>query len=460
MSEEHSAGAPQDRDPSLIEPGAVEPGAAEPQPATIGETRSAIGTEATTPAQGASRSRLAVLWLALLLALVVAGIALSPFWASALAPLLPWGAEGSPPAANYTALDTRVSALDTRVTALADRVPTLANRVAALEARPAPSATDVDAVRAAQAAQAQRLDRLAAALAADRPDQAAVTTNAAALQQLTRRVAVIETQAAGKAAENSKEQQQLERLGDFATDLGDRLSALERQIRAQGLAGRAGPALLLAVEQMRQAVEQGRPFRTAYGTFSWLARSDPTLTGGASPLAEAARDGVPSRAALRRGLTDLAGKLSRTTSAPAATSSWWQQALDRTRGLVTIRRIGVAGDSGPRTAVDAARAALADDDLGAAIAALGGVGGAEAEAAKPWLRMARTRLAAEAALAHLQDLLAVRLGATAVPPAAPAAGQDQAPPAVAPPPPTATPSPPAANPNPAPPSSATPRAPS
>ena len=446
MSEEHSAGAPQDRDPSLIEPGA-----AEPEPATIGDPAPSFSPGRTAPAPRTARPRLAVAWLALLLALVVAGIALSPFWAPALAPLLPWGAEGSPPAANYTALDTRVSALDTRVTALA-------NRVAALEARPAPSATDVDAVRAAQAAQAQRLDRLAAALAADRPDQAAVTTNAAALQQLTRRVAVIETQAAGKAAENSKEQQQLDRLGVVATDLGDRISALERQIRAQGLADRAGPALLLALEQMRQAVAQGRPFETAYRTFSGLARADPALTAGAAPLADAARDGVPSRAALRRGLADLAGKLDRTASAPAAASTWWQQALDRTRGLVKIRRIGVAGDNTPRAAVDAARAALADGDLGTAIAALGRLSGTDTEAAKPWLRMARTRLAAEAAVARLQNLLAVRLAAPATP-AAPAVGQGQAAPAVSPTPP-ANPTPPAASPNPAPPSPATPRAPS
>ena len=420
MSEERSAGAPQQRDLPPVAPEAVELGPVEPA--------------APTPARRDARLRLTVLWLAFLLALVIAGIALSPFWAPAVAALLPWGAKGSAPAANYAAFDARVSAL--------------ASRVAALEARPAPNSTDVDALKAAQAAQAQRVDRLAAALAAVRPDQAAIATNAAALQQLTRRVAAIEAQAADRAAENGKEQQQLGRLGVAAADLGDRLSALERQLHAQGLADRAGPALLLAVEQMRQAVEQGRPFETAYSAFNGLARGDPTLTAGAAALADAARDGAPSRAALSRGLTDLAGKLARTTGAPAAAaSSWWRQALDRARGLVTIRRIGVAGENGPRAAVDAARAALADGDLGAAIADLGRIGGADAEAAKPWLRMARTRLAAETALAHLQDLLAVRLGASSTPPATPAAGRGQAAPAVAPPPnPNPNPSP---SPNPA-----------
>ena len=457
MSEEHNHNGPEKRppqnlDPPPIEPGTVEAAAREPDPATIGDTAPSFQTYAAPPARPAGRSWSAVLWLALLLALVVAGIALSPFWAPAVAPLLPWAARYSPPAANYAALDIRVQALDARLTALADRVPGLANRVAALETRPALPSSDVDAVKMAQAAQAKRLDQLAAALAAGRPDQAALAANAAALQQLTRRVAAIEAQTAGHAAENGKEQQQLQRLGVAATDLGDRLSALERQIRAQGLADRAGPALLLAVEQIRRAVAQGRPFETAYGTFSELARGDSALTAGAAPLAKAARDGVPSRAALSRGLDDLAGKLDRTASAPAAASTWWQQALDRTRGLVTIRRIGNAGDNGPRAAIDAARAALAGGDFGAAVAALDRIGGTDGETAKPWLQMARSRLAAEAAVDHLQNLLAVRLGATAAPPAAPAAGQGQATPAVAPGP-AANPNPPPpapANPNPAP----------
>ncbi len=474
MSEEHSPSGPenralQDRDPppvepppvepgpvepGPVEPGPVEPSAAAPEPAAIGEAQPSFPPDAAAPARRAARFPLAVVWLALLLALLVIGVALSPFWAPAVAPLLPWGAKASLPAANYAALDKRVRALDARLTALADRVPTLASRVAALEDRRGPSSADVDALKTAQAAQAQQLDRLAAALAADHPEKAALAANATALQQLIRRVAAIDAQTAGTAADTGKEHQQLDRLGAAATDLGNRLAALERQVRAQGLADRAGPALLLAVEQMRQAVAQGRSFEIAYHTFSGLARGDPALTAGAAPLAEAARDGVPSRAALSRRLDALAGKLDRTASAPVAASSWWQQALDRTRGLVTIRRIGTAGDNTPRAAIEAARSALADGDLGAAIAAIDRLGGDDAETAKPWLRTARSRLAAEAAVAHLQNLLAVRLGATATPatPAAPAAGrgQGQATPAVAPRPGNPNPAPSApANPNPA-----------
>ena len=110
------------------------------------------------------------------------------------------------------------------------------------------------------------------------------------------------------------------------------------------------------------------------------------------------------------------------TNEPADKSDWREQALARLRGLVTIRRIdslsrtGSAG--GSNGAVGAAQAALARGDLAGAVAALEQLTGADAEAARPWLLMARERLAAETALDHVQELLTERLGS---PPAAPGA---------------------------------------
>ena len=220
------------------------------------------------------------------------------------------------------------------------------------------------------------------------------------------------------------------RLGIAAADLGDRLSALDQRVRAQSSADRSGTALLLAVLQMREAVEAGQPFAAVYSAFKGYARDDTALIAGAAPLADAARDGVASGIVLRRGLTDLGAQIA-AAKPPATNSTWWQQALDRMRGLVTIRRIGGAADSGPQAAVGAARSALAGGDLAAAISALEPLKGADAEAARPWLRMARERLAAEAALAHLQDLLAARLGAASTP-ASPAPAPSRAAPAPSP----------------------------
>ena len=76
--------------------------------------------------------------------------------------------------------------------------------------------------------------------------------------------------------------------------------------------------------------------------------------------------------------------------------------------------------AGPGAAVSTAQSALAAGNLAAAISALGSLDGADAEMAQPWLRLARDRLAAKAAVARLQELLAARLGAAVMPsPAAP-----------------------------------------
>jgi hypothetical protein len=196
---------------------------------------------------------------------------------------------------------------------------------------------------------------------------------------------------------------------------------LERRVSAQGSTDRTGTALLLAVLQMREAIEEARPFPAAYDDFKSLAHDDPALLAGAAPLAGAARDGVASQAVLRQRLDDFGNEIARARKS-AGKRRWWEQALDSIRQLVTIRRIGVAAHAGPGAAVSTAQSALAAGNLAAAVSALGSLDGADAEMAQPWLRLARDRLAAEAALAGLQELLAARLGAAAMPsPATPAA---------------------------------------
>ena len=72
--------------------------------------------------------------------------------------------------------------------------------------------------------------------------------------------------------------------------------------------------------------------------------------------------------------------------------------------------------TGPAAAVNAALQALAGGDLEGAVGALDKLTGAPAEAARPWLRMAKERLAAEAALQRIEALLVTRLGTPATPP--------------------------------------------
>lgn len=371
----------------------------------------------------------APLWLAGLLILILAGVASSPFWAPQIEPVLPWGENRD----DYAALAARVAAIETRPVApspgidavqsamsqLARRVDQLDSRLAVVEKRPAPPSVDTDAINSALGALGRRVDQLESAA---KPDLGPIR---AGMQQVEQRLAAIETQSASRIASEtaaSKDmQQELSRLGKVEGDLADRVAALEREAQSQEKPElRADGMMALLLGQMREAIEQARPFPAEFGAFIKLARGS-DLAAGAQPLAEPARNGVASRAVLVKGLAELAGRMA--ASDPAVKSDWREQTLARLRGLVTIRRIDDSSHTGSNGAVGAAQAALARGDLAGAVAALEPLTGADAEAARPWLLMARERLTAETALDHVQELLTERLGGS--PAAAPAKVPDE-----------------------------------
>jgi hypothetical protein len=386
MSDQRNEPTPEDRaEPPITS----EPVAAEKTPS---------GAPPPPPSPRTARSTAAI-WLTGLLVLVIGAAVPSPFWAPAVGPLLPWSKAPAP--TDYDAL---------------------AARIAALEQRPTTPTIDVDAIRSAQAGTDKRVAALETAISTLHLDREPAAATKATMAQLARRIDGIETQTASRAAAEAAEiqniRQELTRRGAANSDLVDRLAALEHQVQAQGNADRSGSVLLLALLQMREAVEEARPFPAEYAAFKQLAVGDPELAATAEPLADAARDGLASRAVLRQRLTDLAGVIA-TVRASSTKSKWWAQALDQLRGLVTIRHIDSGVKTGPEAAVGAAEADLAQGDLAAAVAGLDKLTGTNAEAAQPWLRMARQRLSAETALTHLQELLTARLGSA--PTAAPAA---------------------------------------
>jgi hypothetical protein len=402
----------------MTEDRADSPAVGHPPQAAVAEPAAADQPPASVPPDTRSTggARFAVsLWLAGTLVLLTGGVALSPFWAPAVMPLLPWGAK--PAAGDYDAL---------------------AARVAALEQRPAPLATDVDAIKSAQAKLAQRVTEMEAAVAAARQRQGTEETTKTALAQLTQRLDAVEAQSTARAAADTNEirkiQQDLAQRSSASGDLEQRLAALQRQVQARSDADRTNSLRLLALLQMREAVEQARPFPDEYAAFKATAAGDADLTAAAAALADAARDGVASRTVLRQRLADLAAQFA-SSNTPATEPQWWGQMLDRLRGLVTIRRIGGGEKSATEAAVANAQSALAGGDLAAAINALDKLTGADRETALPWLRMARRRLAAEAALSHLQELLTTHLGA-----APPTAAPTPTPSAAPPPAPSRTPS--------------------
>jgi hypothetical protein len=384
------------------------------------------------PPKGSSR---AALWLAGLLILVLAGVALSPFWAPQIAPLLPWG-ESRP---EYAALESRLAAAEARpvvpsqeldaiqsaATSLANRVGQLETAISAqraeLEKRPAAPSVDLQPIDTALHALTQRVDHLEAAVKSGTQIEPTLAATRAELQQAEQRLAAIERQSAlrveSETAAAKNTEQELASLHKADADLVQRVAVLERETQSQtATALRADGMLALLLAQMREAVEQARPFPTEFNAFVSLAQ-DQDLAAAARPLAEAAHNGAPSRAVLEKRLAELAGSLA-ATNQPADDADWGTQTLARLRSLVTIRRIDSAPQTGPEAAVSAARAALAGGDLAGAVAALDPAIGANADAVRPWLRMAHERLAVETALDHLQELLTARLGGSSVAPGA------------------------------------------
>jgi hypothetical protein len=239
---------------------------------------------------------------------------------------------------------------------------------------------------------------------------------AAAIKELDRRIAALEAKPAAPAGEIAELRQQAAKLSTAVADLGARVGAAETSIAAekaapaQSAVDPTDSAVLLTLLRIREAVEVARPFAAEYDAFTALAQPRPEIAAAAAPLAEPAKTGVASRAVLIARLHALAGVIV-TAEAPPAEPDWSDKVLARLRGLVTIRRIDGAGQSEPEAVVSAAERALAGGDLAAAIAALDRLAGPPAEAARPWLQMARQRLAVEAALQRVEELLTARLGA-------------------------------------------------
>ena len=364
----------------------VEAGALPPEPGQA-------PAESLELARPVRPSRRTVWWLATLLLLVIAGIGLSPFWARDVAQLLPWGGKTKTPTGDYATLTSRLEAIEQH------------------SALPSP---DIGAINSAMSALARRVDQLETTRNTDRQGDAAVAADKTRLQQLEERLGAFEAKSTALSAwettQFEKMRQELAQISSASADLADRLSTIERRVGATGSAVRTDAALLAALLRMRETVEAARPFATEYDGFIALAHDQPDLITAAQPLAGMAQAGVAGSAALSEHLGKLSGRIAPAAPVPIG-SDIGTQALAWLRSLVTIRRIEAVVETGQEPAMNVAEVALARGDLSGAVSALQTVSARKSGAIQSWLEMARQRLAAEAALAHLQELLVARLGA-------------------------------------------------
>ena len=308
-------------------------------------------------------------------------------------------------------------------------------------AAPAQAATGGDALSAAptqarNAASADSgtgpggLDALAARLAALEARAASAGVAGAgipadAVAALERRVRSLEDDPtrdalAGALGEWAEQRAVLE--AELAT-LGTRLAQFEAESARQAATDGKLVALVLATGGLTAALGSSRPFTPALDTLRGVAGGDPEIEDALARLAPLAATGAATLDGLRARYPEAATAIVR--AAPAGDDAdWIDETVTRLSQLVTIRRTGGAMDpaslDGRLVAVEAA---LAAGDLAQAIAVFETLMPGSAEDARAgdasagdgraaeWLRDARARHAADAALAGLVDTLRARVGA-------------------------------------------------
>ncbi|MCF8482047.1 MAG: uroporphyrinogen-III synthase [Rhodospirillum sp.] len=194
--------------------------------------------------------------------------------------------------------------------------------------------------------------------------------------------------------------------------LSGRLTEIEGIARQANTRRNSSLALLLAVGQLREAAAQGEPFESELLAVLAIAKGAGMDTKGITPLDPLAKTGVSTRAALRFQFDAVARAISRSVLAPEG-SGWMDRTLGALTNLVTVRRVdgGDAEGEGTLDLVSRAESMVFQNDLAGAVAVLGKLTGAAAEAAQPWLSAAKAKLTAESALSGLTAEALAAVGA-------------------------------------------------
>ena len=367
----------------------------EPEP----EPEPAVQTMPPAPPRGGG-----IAWLALLAALAV-GVALvaRPWWEPLVYPPEPTpggNAQSAEAVAEIRALGQVVKGISGD---LAGRLDTLDGRIAAVERSGGGGdnfAPQLLALEQSLTSLASGLDSIGATLA--RLEARIVALESASAEVPDQVEAALRENAAALAASRAGWQKIQEELRQELASALEHMTAL--QARVEELESRPVQtgdkiaALALAVGQVEAALNSGKPYRNALNRLETIARDDPSiLEGGAiAALAPWADYGIPGRAALQRRFARISADI---TDALVRTDSvtWLDRLWDSVSTVVTVRRVEGAADLSP---VSQAEAALADDDLAAAVAALAGQGSL-GEDGDAWLALAENRIRAEAEIAAL-----------------------------------------------------------
>jgi uroporphyrinogen-III synthase len=266
--------------------------------------------------------------------------------------------------------------------------------------------------------------RLEQAAAGDRPELTGLTSRIGALEArlgqaegasqeveglagrvgaVTQQITAGQEQAAGLSDKVGALGSQMGALSTRMDTLADTLQQLQQQATSREDGRARAASLALTVAQLDAALEGGESFEQVLDSVRGLDGDDPAVVKAFDTLQATAASGVPSMPELRSSFDRVADDIVHAAQAPGG-EGLLDQAAGNLMRLVTVRPVG-ADATGESAAARVARAevALAEGDLTAAVAELEPLEGAAGAAAASWLAQAHERLAAQAALAALQD---------------------------------------------------------
>jgi len=316
------------------------------------------------------RERLAWLILVLLVILVLVGSA--PFWAPALAGLLPWSPQ--------TQMTAALAPVETRL-------DETGRRQAAVEQH------------------LQQIEEQAQGARASTVDANALAERIAALED---RIAALEQRRGNDPAEIAAVQEQLRHHAQTQSENGERIARLEAR-PAAAAGARDDAALLLALGQLRAQLATSQPFAAELGAVAALGHHDPAVHEAVEPLSGVAAKGVPSIAVLAQRFQQQVVPAALHEAAAPEDNGWGAWMWAKLRGLVSVRSVGQAGVASrdpTEAALARAETALKSNDLAGAVDATASL---PAAAATGWLAAARERVAAEQAVARLASAVTARL---------------------------------------------------
>lgn len=169
-----------------------------------------------------------------------------------------------------------------------------------------------------------------------------------------------------------------------------------------GRSGDRGAALVVAVGQLREAVDSGQPFVAEHEAVAVLEANDPGVEADLDLLARHAGTGIPAHHALEESLGHVLAAAGNAAKVAAA-SGWVDETLAHIESLVTVRRIDgeeLAG-TGSLATLRRIEAAVATGNLEEALREIDSLPLESAGTMAQWAGQARVRVEADGALDRL-----------------------------------------------------------